>query len=100
VALSAVTERTAMPLTKATFAGLWVDRLNGDAKFPNTQPLGRVPASNSSFHTGVKVPFAKLEYCTQLMYSCTGRIEALKFPPKVEFPGHTLKWNCIPAAAF
>jgi hypothetical protein len=100
VALSALTESTAIPLTYPTFAGLWTDRLNGDAKLPTTQPDGRVPELNSSFHIGVNVPFAKLEYCTQLIYSWTGRIAALKFPPNVAFPGHTLKCICIPPVAF
>ena len=40
------------------------------------------------------------EYCTQSMYSFTGRIAGSRTPPKLELPTQTLKWIAMPWAAF
>ncbi len=56
VALSLVRERMAIPFTKLTFLGLWVDRLNGDAQSATAQPEGTPEAWNSSRHSSLKLP--------------------------------------------
>jgi len=48
----------------------------------------------------LKLPLSYDEYCTQLMYWCTGSVVLLMFPPKVELPGQMLKWKVMPAEAF
>ena len=62
----------------------------------SAQPLGIVEPLNSSRHCSWNAPLAYDEYWTQLMYWCTGRIEALKTPPKLASPGQTLKWIAMP----
>ena len=100
VALSAVMESTAIPFTKLTLAGLCVERLNGDDQVP-----GR-PAARHRRPVEVLAPLlwnAPLvydEYCTQLMYWRTGRIEGLRVPPKLASPAQTLKWIAMPCDAF
>jgi hypothetical protein len=91
VALSAVRDSTAMSFTKATFCGLWVDRLKGDDQLPTAQPEGSPEVWKSSRHCTVKLPLSYDEYCTQLMYWCTGKVVLLMFPPKLELPGQMLK---------
>ena len=100
VALSAVMESTAIPFTKLTLAGLCVERLNGDPQFPTAQPLGIVEPLNSSRHCIWNAPLAYDEYCTQLMYWRTGRVEGLRTPPKLASPAQTLKWIAMPCDAF
>src|SRR6185312_1791863 len=100
VALSAVIESTAMPPPKVTLAGLWVDRLLGEAQLPVNQPLGTLEPSNSSRHCIWKAPLVYEEYCAQLMYSWTGNVDVFRVPPNVEFPSQVLKCIDIPWAAF
>ncbi len=85
-----------MPFTKLTLAGLCLDRLNGDCQSPAPQPLGIVEPLNSSRHCCWNAPLAYDEYWTQLMYWRTGRVEALRVPPKLAFPAHRLKWKAMP----
>src|SRR5262245_3986860 len=62
VAASAVSDSTAKPAAKVTFAAWCVDRFLGDAQLPTDHPLGTVGASNSSRHSNVKAPSANDEY--------------------------------------
>ena len=89
-------ESTAIPFTKVTLAGLCVEWLSGDAQFPVSQPLGIAEPLNSSRHCSWNAPFAYDEYWAQLMYWCTGRVDALRFPPKLESPAQMLKWIAMP----
>jgi hypothetical protein len=98
--LSFVKDITAIPLTKPTFCGLWVERLNGDDQLPTAQPAGMPAPSNSSRDGAPNVPLSYEEYCTQLMYSWTGSVVLLMSPPKLEFPGHRLKCIVMPPVAF
>lgn len=100
VALSSVMAMTAMPFTMLTFLGLWVDCFSGDSQSPATQPVGSSDPSNSSRHFSSNDPLSYVEYCTQLMYSRTGKGVFLIFPPKSWLPGQMLKWKVIPAVAF
>ena len=45
-------------------------------------------------------PFEYDEYCTQLMYSCTGSVDGSRVPPKLEFPSQVLKCIAMPCEAF
>lgn len=80
-----------MPSTKPTFCGLWVERLYAEAQLPTAQPVGTAESWNSWRHCTWKVPLSYDEYCTQLMYSRTGKVVLLMFPPKLELPGQMLK---------
>jgi hypothetical protein len=100
VSLSPVMAKMTRPFEKPTFLALWVDCPIGDFQSPRSQPSGIVDPEKSSRHFCSKLPLLYVEYWTQLMYSRTGRVVLLMFPPKSWVPGQMLKWKVIPDVAF